>query len=399
MKKILKIDYTESLQSYNAQLLSKLRDFGEKNLQLWVPDDNIILSILNMVFSVNQNGIEAMSILINKKDLSSKNLVILKKILLKLSSLEVLENMENLTLNIGKIQNSILEQTISIYIKENQNIHSTSAARLNKKKKINVIKDINNQNLDQKIKKIKDLYSLEVINKKFNNYISADIFKNNSEKSDYFSAQKENIKIILKVTNNLISDAKYNCDSNDFDKYYLDKFCSLVHNLPIQEAYEHGVMKLEYFSRSTNLEKEIKGILSPIITKNIFYKIQILMRDLWLLYSTKKKIKISKNLFDTAPSKKWINLDKNKKIDTIKKILDNFQKENNIDQLLFDELNDDNIRLTLNFRDDNMSSNTDKSVILLKFEKYIRNKMERRIEIFYKELKDANKLREKNTPI
>ena len=123
------------------------------------------------------------------------------------------------------------------------------------------------------------------------------------------------------------------------------------------------------------------------------------MRDLWLLYSTKKKIKISKNLFDTAPSKKWINLDKNKKIDTIKKILDNFQKENNIDQLLFDELNDDNIRLTLNFRDDNMSSNTDKSVILLKFEKYIRNKMERRIEIFYKELKDANKLREKNTPI
>ena len=66
MKKILKINYTESLQNYNAQLLSKLRDFGEKNLQLWVPDDNIILSILNMIFSVNQNGIKELSLIVKK---------------------------------------------------------------------------------------------------------------------------------------------------------------------------------------------------------------------------------------------------------------------------------------------------------------------------------------------
>ena len=69
MNKILKIDYSESVKNYNLQLISKLRDFGEKHLQLWVPDENVVLSILNMIYSVSQNNIKTLSVLLENKDL------------------------------------------------------------------------------------------------------------------------------------------------------------------------------------------------------------------------------------------------------------------------------------------------------------------------------------------
>jgi len=399
MNKILKINYSESVNNYNTQLTSKLRDFGEKNLQLWVPDEDIVLSILNMIFSVSQNDIRILSILLEKKDLSNKNLLIFKKLLSNFSSFEILENVKEYTLKVYKVQTKILEKTINNYNEENKDAYLINKVELNKKRKVNKINDNYKHDSYENIKQIKNLYSIHDNNKKFTNYIPVDLLKKLSKEPDYYISKNKNIQIVLKIVNGLIVDAKYNCVSNDFDKYYLDKYCNLICKLPIYEAYEHGVMKLEYFSRSGNLKKKIKGIITPLVTKKIFSNIQILMRDLWMFYCKKKKLKPSKNLFDKSPSKNWVSLDKNKKIVTIKKILDNFQKEHNVDCLIFDELNDDNIRVTLNFKDTNMSRTIDKSVILLKFEKYIRIKMERRIEIFYQELKDVNKLREKNTPI
>ena len=153
MNKILEINYSESVKNYNLQLISKLRDFGEKHLQLWVPDENVVLSILNMIYSVSQNNIKNLSILLGNKDLSDKDLIILEKLLQKFSSCNILKETKNYTLQISDINNKILEETVNNYTEE---IKNTFLKNKSDKKKI-IKKNINNseKNLNVKIEQIK----------------------------------------------------------------------------------------------------------------------------------------------------------------------------------------------------------------------------------------------------
>ena len=55
--KYLEINYENILKKYKLELISKLRDFGDNYLKLWVPDEeDTILSILNLIYSVNQSN-------------------------------------------------------------------------------------------------------------------------------------------------------------------------------------------------------------------------------------------------------------------------------------------------------------------------------------------------------
>ena len=65
-------------------------------------------------------------------------------------------------------------------------------------------------------------------------------------------------------------------------------------------------------------------------------------------------------------------------------------------KILFSEL-EDGFKVTVDIK-----SSVDvysKSSRLLNFEKYIKENIDKRLEVFYKELKDENKLRMKNSPI
>lgn len=122
------------------------------------------------------------------------------------------------------------------------------------------------------------------------------------------------------------------------------------------------------------------------------------MRNLWIDYLKTNNLKQSRNFYDIDSNKKWINLKKKLKIKAIKQVLTNFQSKNRSNCLYFNNLNKDSIKLTLDIEKNN-NANFNISAILLKFEKYIRLMLDRRIEVFYNELKDSNKLRKKNSPI
>ena len=62
----LKVDYDELVKNYNNQLVTKLRDFGDNLLDLWVPDDDILQSLLGLLFSLTQNNCKKASLIINR---------------------------------------------------------------------------------------------------------------------------------------------------------------------------------------------------------------------------------------------------------------------------------------------------------------------------------------------
>ena len=52
MDDFLILDYEKIIQEYDEQLVSKLRDFGRDYLKFWIPEENNVLSLLNLFFSI-----------------------------------------------------------------------------------------------------------------------------------------------------------------------------------------------------------------------------------------------------------------------------------------------------------------------------------------------------------
>ena len=60
----------------------------------------------------------------------------------------------------------------------------------------------------------------------------------------------------------------------------LSNFSKIILNTPIIEAFEHGVMKLENNFRKKNINRNINGVITPLVIKSIFPNLQIIMRDI-----------------------------------------------------------------------------------------------------------------------
>ena len=160
------------------------------------------------------------------------------------------------------------------------------------------------------------------------------------------------------------------------------------------EAYEHGIIKLEFELRNESILKEINGIMTGLVLSPIFEIPKKLIKLIWKKYKDENSVEV-KNLYDYNLSKKWLKFTYEEKIYKIKEIIEQFKLENTLyEKFDFDNLHDDNIRITIKFYEN--ENDILKSQILLNFEKYIRIHLDKRLEIFYKELKDSNKLRIKN---
>ena len=130
----------------------------------------------------------------------------------------------------------------------------------------------------------------------------------------------------------------------------------------------------------------------------VFNKCRSLISEVWKLYKKENNNTPAKNLYDLKPSKKWISLDRTDKISLINKHLLFFDKKNRLKNcLVFDHLSEDNIRLTISFK--KKEGKLLDYNVLLNLEKYLKEKVDKRIEVFYQEMKDFNRLRAKNSPL
>ena len=99
---------------------------------------------------------------------------------------------------------------------------------------------------------------------------------------------------------------------------------------------------------------------------------------------------------DVSSAKFWSQLNNDQKIVKLNEILRKYEIDNNLsDIFLIESFKFDKI-LTLSIKNQNLYEI--KSIILLDLERYIRQNIDKRIEVFYIELLDFNKLRIKNSP-
>ena len=85
MDDFLILDYEEIIKEYDEQLVSKLRDFGRDYLKFWIPEENNVLSLLNLFFSIVQSDKRKIKVKINKDKLNKEEIYKLKTYINKFS--------------------------------------------------------------------------------------------------------------------------------------------------------------------------------------------------------------------------------------------------------------------------------------------------------------------------
>lgn len=380
-KKSIEINYKEIRQNYYSQLTSKLRDFGDDNLQFWIPEDDILLSLGNLLFSLAENNYENCNIHLEKVELNEDLIQKIKKNFSYFSKIEIKFN-QKYTLHVQDLNKINLNYFLDNYFSNSKNKKS-SLLKKNKTKQNKVIENIDD--------KIKDFYKISCQEFKFK--IDKLEFENLTNKFYYYSKLK-NFGLAIKVRNKIITEVKFYGEGETNTINLLEKFCEQILNKPVFEAYEHGVIYLEYILRDEKIYSKLDGVITGIVLSETFEIPKKLIKNIWNKYKENNEIE-SKNYYDLSPSDHWIKLSTNTKKDKIISCLNEFEKINNIkNQLKFSELNKDNIRITIEFLTN--ENEIIKAKLLLNFEKYLRKKLDKRLEVFYKELKDINKLRIKN---
>ena len=375
----LKVDYDDLVKNYNNQLVTKLRDFGDNLLDLWVPDDDILQSLLGLLFSLTQNNCKKASLTINRHTFQNYYDQF-KNIFQKFSEFSIYETKQKYEIKIlitdikklNEINNTFFNNKRSKVIK---NIKSYKNLNNNKKLLLDHI-----YSFPSKVLKDKNLFFIEKAQMKY--YLQDD---------DYFHAHIKNINLFVKIRENSVISVKFNCNISRLK--VLINFSKAILNTPIIEAYEHGVMKLESSFRKKNIKKKIKGVITPFIIKSIFPDIQSLMYNIYSQYLTKNRLDDRKNLYDFNLSDSWKKLSKEFKENLINKTISNYCKDSEI-QFKFLEIEDD-VKILIDINE-TKDTGTKKYTFLLGLEKEIRKKLDRRLEVFYKDEPDSNKLRQKN---
>ncbi len=372
-------DYNILYAKYERDLVENLRDFNSKdsNIALWMPSVDTIESILSLCESVKENSV------------------------FKYLNLEINPNIieTDKDLNIYDLKNYFQD----IKILKKTDIYNI---KFNLETRIYLKRDIQNNNKIKKIKQVKVAKKID-FEGLFQHYLMNKIlssYNHEIEKLEYteneqiinMSSNIKNLEIYMSVKkiDHTVFDLVVKYNDNKFSPL-LNYFCKIMEGLPLNEIVDHGVIILENNLRPDIINETIKGIIIPSKQFNFFNLVQDNLDEIYEKYIAINKIQFD-DYFDNAISYNWKKKDIKEKNSIIERAIQDYLIGNSLELNL---INLDKIefstKINISF---NKNLNT-KNKICLDLEKYLKKNVDARLELFYKEMVDQNKLRVKNSPI
>lgn len=385
-------DYEKLAEEFGQNLLTKLRqhsvDYGF--LDYWVADTDMKKGLVSMVESAKLSRYKEIEINFMKTSIPDTELSTLKENLKRYGELTLLSKQRKYALIV-----KFLEQK-----EQNTEDFFTNTIKIKNKNKNeeNIVKN-NEYYLKSSFEKY--INTTKTPSKlMYTNYDS-----NQDEKFDLIVEYKD-IKLFCKVNQkSKISKKMYFKKTNNHKlNFILDQVCLISENLPIQEIFEHTVLKVvqnledKTYKFLNNKSLKNKGILLPKNCGSVFLDIQQALRELYNEYLSFYKEENKINFYYIKPNENWNKLAKVDKIDLLNDEIYNFIKKirvnvNNYIELVDLKSNRYNYytRCIIKFSK-NIEPNK-KPKILRELESFVREKIDPSLEIIAEKLKDTSPLR------
>jgi len=205
-------------------------------------------------------------------------------------------------------------------------------------------------------------------------------------------ARAQGARFLVDPTDHIIQTASHQGAANPRLAALLDRLCAVITGLPIQEASDHGVIRLEKDLRAPGSSPPVPGVISPEAADPAFELPLRLIRRSLALYREKTGYGETASNYDPGPSAEWLALPEADRRQRIAAALTAAETETGqasgdvtITAIEYD------VRVVVRFKDG--LANGDKQHHIMKIEKILKNTVDRRLEVYQEELKDSNVIR------
>ncbi|MCB0404458.1 MAG: hypothetical protein KDD51_06705 [Bdellovibrionales bacterium] len=167
----------------------------------------------------------------------------------------------------------------------------------------------------------------------------------------------------------------------------LEAFCSLIEGLSLQEASDHGVLRLEYRLRDPAVPLGIPGIVTPENSDPMLLVPQTLIRAAYAEYKIDHAS--GRNYWTDKISREWLSLSASERLEHLRTATVQFLRQNG--------LPDEAMRVVSMQHETRVIVEAPQhSEVLLRLEAHLRQLLEPQLEILLSERQDTNKPRESN---
>lgn len=199
------------------------------------------------------------------------------------------------------------------------------------------------------------------------------------------------LTLSINPISNIIENATINnCENDKYKQGMMYAFCKIISGMPILEANDHAVIRLENLLRDKHVAHPIQGVIMPTNSCELFRIPLNLIRAIYDQYSNTQNYHPLVNTYRPYAIKKWKKLNIQERENIVDQKIKLFSKKHNIEEYTAKLIGD----MRVEFVADKEIYNSSLSQLLFDLEVYLSNELGFSLEIMYTEQKDANKKRQ-----
>lgn len=353
----MELNYEALVTDYNESMNSKMRGFraSENFLETWVPDDDINISILNLMEAAQNFGQKDIKVYLQGENAQQLNLAKLKEMSQSIGDISTQTNGSGCYVIIA----NRVDEEQAAKAASSELVQGPSVYRL----KLGSLAGNRALGYEGKLEEKAGLVLVQA------------------------SSGKATLSLLVDPQVHAIAAAKHTGGVSPEEKSLLDLFCECIDGLKILEASDHAVINLEYMLRDDKLQRPVKGVVIPKNADPVFKLPLDLIRSALAIYREKANYKATANFFDSRPAKEWLQLSKEEKLQKLEKVKNDYLDKRGLphDCLTIRSI-DQHSKINMSFSQD--SSVANKGDVLMKLELALKDHCDAKIEVFMEEWRD-----------
>jgi len=348
------LNYEEMVAAYWDSLNTVLRGFNAQGefLDLWVPDEDGVSSILNLVEAVQETGYNQMELDLTTETAQEIDLARLQEELVALGTV----NLES-TATGYRLQVNGLTEGAAFH-----NLHAAYVAALRQA-----------YQGPSQAGELSAQEGLELV---------------------HCTIKGVGLSVLVEPQRKIIQQAKWQGAEGPLEVGMMNACCQVILGLSLLEAADHGVLRLEDYLRDERLRRPAAGIVIPEKVEPAFGLPLELLRGLLSDFRKRTGYDQTINFFVKAYSNAWQALDGAGRKQRLQESLDQFLKDRKLNPKLFEVLSlDEKGRVTL--ASEVEFGRDQKAQLLLQLERHLDKHLEENLHLYVQELEDKNSKRRK----
>lgn len=378
------IDYEKTAADYDNDLFTRLRSFGPAAdfLETWVPDADAVKSICNMLDAATTAGRHDMVIFIGRETAKGIDRSRLAKAAGDFGAVRIEPDGMGLLLTVSALRRCADKKktragrTVKAdsYIRKAETFDRPAEREIKQADRIGA-------HYREAVKTIGQNLRFEGVLAGKKGYVIAE-------------GRHNGVRLMLLTDrdDHSILRAAHNGASTSVEKALLDRLCALIEGAPIQEAGDHGVIRLEFDLRDKSMQRPLAGIVMADAADAAFLLPLKLVRDALEDYRHKTGYMSTDSTYDPGPSEAWKAMaDDERRRRLVAAVAEIAEKNNFPAEDVQVTAIEHNVRIVIRFN--GALEQADKQHCLMILEAGIKNIVDGRLELFQEEIKDSNKLR------